>query len=131
MEYSLIRINPQKFTIYTSAISTFLYPKAVFITLLSSPAPHQNTEPPLPLLLLVVTTTAEILKESRKQHTSRRFSFHHLNAMAVTTPFIEFNAINDQDLKTAIGGARPKQDREDDKAFWKRHKQHNDFCLAK
>ena len=34
----------------------------------SSPAPHQNIETASPLLLLVVTTTAEILKQSRGQH---------------------------------------------------------------
>ena len=36
--------------------------------LFSSPDSHHNTEPPSPRLLLVVTTTAEILKESRGQH---------------------------------------------------------------
>ena len=71
--------------------------------LLSSPATHQNTELVLPLLLLLVTTPAEVLKESRGQYIPRRFSSHSLIPM--TTQFNEFEAINnDQVLLTATGG---------------------------
>ena len=70
--------------------------------LFSSPAPHQNTEPPSPEPFLLITTTTEILKESRGQYTSRQFSSHELIPM--TTQFIELATINDQELQAAAGG---------------------------
>ena len=51
--------------------------------------------------------------------------------MPVTTPFIELDTVNDQDLKMAIGGRGVEQDRKYDEEFCRRHKQPYGFWMAK
>ena len=72
--------------------------------LFSSPAPHHNTEPPAPLLLLVITKSPVILKESRGQQ-PKTFHLDTRNNQ-MTTQNIEFNTYNDQELQACAGGGR-------------------------
>ena len=96
-----LRVFLKSFHLCPASAGLFHATNPVPTTRLSSPTPHQNTEPPSPLLLLVVTTTAGILKVSRGQNPKTVFS-HQLIPM--TTQFIELETINDQDLQAAAGG---------------------------